>query len=258
MIMADWNSNLYLKFKNERTQPAIDLVNRIQLENPKKIIDIGCGPGNSTLVLKQKFPQSYILGVDNSPNMIDTAQKDFPEMDFQLCDAGRDLDRLDHDFDLVFSNACVQWIPDHPTLLQKFMDLLQPSGVLAIQTPMNFQEPIHQIIEQVTTSPKWQEFFSHTRIFYNLTPSEYFDLLSELSSDFSIWETTYFHRLESPQDILTWYRSTGMKPYLDQLPEWKKPAFEQDILSGIEKYYPPQKNGKIVFRFPRFFFVAVK
>jgi trans-aconitate 2-methyltransferase len=256
--MADWNSNLYLKFKNERTQPAIDLVNRIQHENPRIIIDIGCGPGNSTIVLKQRFPQATILGVDNSPNMIDTARKDFPEMDFQLCDAGRDLDRLDQDFDIVFSNACIQWIPDHPTLLRKLIGRLRSGGVLAVQTPMNYQEPIHQIIGQVTTSPQWQEFFPHPRIFFNLTPSEYFDLLSEISAEFSIWETTYYHRLDSHQDIMAWYRSTGLKPYLDQLPAEMKSEFEAEILRDIEKYYLQQKNGKIIFRFPRFFFVSIK
>ena len=154
--MEDWNSVQYLKFKDERTQPAIDLVNRINIDNPRKIIDIGCGPGNSTQVLAQKFPNAYILGVDNSLNMIETAKRDYPNLDFKVCDVSRDLLTLDCDFDVVFSNACIQWIPNHNQLLRNLMRLLKTDGILAVQTPMNYKEPIHQIIGEVSTSEKWK------------------------------------------------------------------------------------------------------
>lgn len=256
--MTDWNPNLYLKFHNERTQPAVDLANHILIENPKKILDVGCGPGNSTRVLKQRFPLAYILGVDNSPNMIETACRDFQDMDFKLCDVSRDLTNLDGDFDIVFSNACIQWIPNHATLIRSLMELLRPGGVLAVQIPMNYEEPIHQIISRVTTSNRWMEHFPEPRIFFNLIPGEYFDLLSEVSADFSLWMTTYYHQMDSHQDILNWYRSTGLKPYLEQLPPAEIPVFEQEIYSEIIKGYPPQQNGQIIFRFPRFFFLARK
>jgi trans-aconitate 2-methyltransferase len=152
--MADWSSAQYLMFKNERTQPAIDLVNRINLENPKKVVDIGCGPGNSTQVLMDKFPNAYILGVDNSSNMIETAKKDHPNMDFKICDVGKDIASIGNDFDIVFSNACVQWIPNHNQLLKAMMGLLKPGGILAVQTPMNYQEPIHKIIGEISTNEK--------------------------------------------------------------------------------------------------------
>lgn len=256
--MTDWNSSLYLKFRNERTQPAIDLAARIQLEDPHKIVDIGCGPGNSTYVLRQRFPQARILGVDSSPNMIAAARKDFPDMAFEICDASRDLAKLGGDFDVVFSNACIQWIPDHPALLRNLMDLLKAGGVLAVQTPMNHQEPIHQIIGRATASEKWKMHFPARRIFFNLSPAEYFDLLAEITADFCLWETTYYHRLGSQQDILNWYRSTGLKPYLEQLPDPLKAEFEQDIQAEVERAYPLQQNGQVIFRFPRFFFIAEK
>lgn len=108
--MADWNSAQYLRFERERTQPAIDLVNRIGVEKPKKILDVGCGPGNSTAVLAKRFPDANILGVDNSENMISAAKKNYPDLDFELCDVSCDLSSLDHDFDIVFpmhaSNGC--------------------------------------------------------------------------------------------------------------------------------------------------------
>lgn len=254
--MEDWNSVQYLMFENERTQPAIDLANRICIDNPRKIADIGCGPGNSTNVLAERFPHSYILGVDNSENMIEKARKDYQNLDFKLCDVGTDLLNLDHDFDIVFSNACIQWIPDHNKLLRNMMKILKPGGILAVQIPMNYEEPIHKIIKEVSTSDKWKGEFNYTRAMYNLSQSEYFDLLSEISVEFSMWETTYFHKLKSHNDIMEWYRGTGLRPYLESLCDDKKKLFENDILKRVIEEYPEQKNGNIIFRFPRFFFVA--
>ncbi|MDD7793297.1 methyltransferase domain-containing protein [Clostridium sp. 'White wine YQ'] len=256
--MVDWNSNQYLMFKNERTQPAIDLVNRIMVNNPRKIIDIGCGPGNSTKVLKERFHDSYILGIDSSSNMIEAAQRDYPEIDFKICDASKDLSKLGDDFDIVFSNACIQWIPNHNELLRNLIGLIKKGGVLAVQTPMNYNEPIHNIIEEVSTNKKWKDEFKNHRIFYNLTQGEYFDLLSEISSEFSIWETIYFHNLKSHKEIIEWYRGTGLRPYLDELSDEKKEAFEKDIYDRVVEEYPTQKSGNIIFRFPRFFFIARK
>jgi len=152
---VEWNANQYLKFKNERTEPAIDLVNRIQLEHPKKIIDLGCGPGNSTGVLAKRFPEAYVLGVDNSKDMIINAKENYPHLDFSFCDVGGDLSELDKDFDIVFSNACIQWAPDHWLLLKNQLGLLVNTGVLAIQIPFNFNEPIQQIFKLFQTK-KWR------------------------------------------------------------------------------------------------------
>lgn len=254
--MKDWSSTQYLMFESERTQPAIDLANRVFINDPKKILDIGCGPGNSTQVLAKKFPNSYILGIDNSPNMIETAKKDHPNLDFLTCDVDSNFSMLDNDFDMVFSNACIQWLPNHNQLLRNLTGLLKPGGILAVQIPMNYQEPIHQIIKEVSTSEKWKSEFAVQRSYYNLTQGEYFDLLSEISTEFSMWETIYCHNLKSHQDIIEWYRGTGLRPYLDVLSEEKKIAFEKDIRNKVMEAYPSQKNGNIIFRFPRFFFVA--
>lgn len=254
--MADWNSEQYLKFEEERTQPAIDLANHIDIRGPKKIIDIGCGPGNSSQVLVQKFPDAYVLGVDNSLNMIETAKVDHPNIDFKTCDVSKDLSMFASDFDIVFSNACIQWIPNHHELIRNMLGLLKIGGILAIQTPMNYKEPIHQIIGEISNSEKWKAEFSNPRVFHNLEQSEYFDLLSEISSDFSMWETIYFHKLKSHKDIMDWYRSTGLRPYLNVLSGEKKKSFEEDVFKRVVEKYPMQKNGNVIFRFPRFFFTA--
>lgn len=254
--MADWNSAQYLKFATQRTQPAIDLATRLAGIRPAKVIDIGCGPGNSTAILKEAFPYADILGVDNSENMIATAQKDYPNLQWRVCDASKELTAMAGEFDLVFSNACLQWIPNHPTLLKNMFALLKKGGTLAVQVPMNFEEPIHKIIGEVSTSAKWANHFHNPRVFYTLTPSAYFDLLSEYSKEFAMWSTTYYHVMKSHDDILEWYRSTGMRPYLNVLNEQEKSDFEHEVLEQIKQRYPAQKSGSIIFRFPRFFFTA--
>lgn len=256
--MSDWNSDLYLKFKNERTQPSIDLVNRIHKDNPEKIIDIGCGPGNSTRTLKKRFQNARIMGVDNSVNMIETAQKNNPDMEFKLFDASRDFDLIIEKFDIVFSNACIQWIPDHKKLLKNMMNILAPDGIMAVQIPIQFDQPMHTIVRDVAKTPKWSRYFKFEKVFNILHEEEYFDLLSDISSDFTMWKTVYMHRMPSHQSIIEWYRSTGLKPYLDVLPPDKKEEFENDIYCEIVKAYPQQKNSEVIFPFPRLFFTAEK
>lgn len=256
--MSDWNSNQYLKFKKERTQPSIDLVNTINLENPHRIIDIGCGPGNSTAVLKNRFPQAWVLGVDFSPNMVEKAKADYPDIDFMLFDVSKDFEKINEKFDVVFSNACIQWVPNHKQLLSDMMNILNPNGVLAVQVPVNFEGPIHKIMVNVSSRKEWQEKFGIVREFYTLKENEYFDILSDISSDFSIWKTIYMHRMSSHQSIIEWYKSTGMKEYLAVLSNKDKIKFEKAVFKEVERQYPVQKNGEIIFRFPRLFFTAVK
>ena len=257
--MFTWNSDCYSHFLKERTQPAIVLAAKIPLEAPDSILDLGCGPGNSTKVLADRFPHAaHLLGVDLSPDMLQHAKAKYPELSYQAFDATCDFETLSTQFDVIFSNACIQWVPDHPRLLRNMQQALKPGGVLAVQIPMNQNEPIHQIIQALVTSATWRSKFPSPRIFYTLTPEKYFDLLSELFEDFSIWETTYCHRMPSHQSILEWYRGTGLRPYLAALSPEDAAALEADVLRELQQAYPIQKNGEILFRFPRFFLTATK
>lgn len=257
--MSDWNARQYLKFKNDRTQPAIDLVARLNCDAPAKALDVGCGPGNSTAVLKARFPKARVIGADFSENMVETAKKDNPELEFIRCDISADIDSLPHDFDIVFSNACLQWVPDHPSLLPRLMSLLKPGGFLAVQIPMNYQEPIHRIIESTISYSPWTELIPYMRLFHTLSQEQYFDILSDISTDFTIWQTTYLHRLPSHQAIMEWYSSTGLRPYLDAaVTKEARDDFYQEVFRQVRDEYPVQKNGEVIFRFPRFFFIAEK
>lgn len=254
--MSDWNSNQYLKFGNERTQPSVDLVNRITLQDPKRIADIGCGPGNSTKVLAARFMGAHVLGIDNSPGMLESAKRDYPELDFKLCDARSELPSLGNGFDIEFSNACIQWVPNHHKLLRDMMALVKPGGVLAIQSPLQYEQVIYKAICEIASSGKWNGRFDLDQTFHNLKQGEYFDLLSEISSEFSMWETVYYHRLGSHSEIMEWYRGAGLRPYLNVLDEEEKAEFERDLLEKVKERYPVQKNGEVIFRFPRLFFIA--
>lgn len=127
---------------------------------------------------------------------------------------------------------------------------------MAVQIPINYNESIHKIITEVSTSEKWKELFSDPRPFYILSQGGYFDVLSEIAQDVTMWETVYYHVMKSHKDILEWYRGTGLRPYLNVLQEDKKVEFKDDIMEQIIERYPMQKNGKIIFRFPRLFFIA--
>lgn len=256
--MAEWSSEQYLKFVGERTQPAVDLAGRINPDGCRRVLDIGCGPGNSTRVLAEMFPMARVIGADNSEDMLKKARELNPMLEFVYFDACGDFTSVGGEFDLVFSNACIQWIPNHAELLKKMMGLLHVGGTLAVQTPINYEEPIHIIIEKTAASEKWSGKIKSGRVFYNMTPSEHFDVLSEIATDFSMWQTTYMHRMPSHESIMEWYKGTGLRPYLSQLNESDAAEFENDVFEEVRKAYPKQANGEIIFRFPRFFFTAVK
>lgn len=254
--MSEWNPQQYLKFEAERTQPALDLASRIDAA-PARALDVGCGPGNSTQVVAGFFPSAEITGVDSSAAMVETARKEHPHLKFMRYDVSGPLDGLGGGYDLVFSNACLQWVPDHHALLPRLMGLLCPGGLLAVQVPVNFMEPIHQIIEKTVELPRWREKILYHRSFYTLRPEEYFDLLAGISADFTMWETTYMHRLPSHQAIMDWYSSTGLRPSLEAaVDEEARRGFYEEVFRQAREAYPVQKNGEIIFRFPRLFFTA--
>lgn len=256
--MTDWNAAQYSKFLKERTLPAVELANAIPCENVRSVLDIGCGTGNSTAVLANRFPCAKIIGADRSETMLAAAKKENPQLAFIRLDAEKDMDALSERYDVVFSNACIQWIPDHRRLLKSFFSLLHDHGALAIQIPQQSKHPVHGILKALARSEKWKDKLRAERSYNNLTEDEYFDVLSELTDTFRMWETVYFHAMPSYESIVEWYKGTGLRPYLEQLPQEEQNAFIEDITQALRETYPKQKNGDIIFRFPRLFFVAQK
>ena len=258
MNNKDWNPDLYLRFEKERTQPSIDLVSRINFDRPGKIVDMGCGPGNSTQILVQRWPDAMVTGIDNSPAMIEKAKKDFPNQNWVLLDAGKD--EINEKFDLVFSNAAIQWMPNHPELFKKFYNTLNDNGLIAIQLPLFWGMPIGKAIKNIAEESRWNALLKGVSALFTIHDySYYYDLLSQSFNSIEMWETHYIHIMDSHFSILEMIRSTGLKPYLDKLEnENDKREFEDLVLKKIVEDYPQQINEKVLFPFDRLFFIANK
>lgn len=261
----DWNADIYLRFERERTQPAIDLLNRVTLNDSEnlRIIDIGCGPANSTKLLRERFKRAKILGIDSSQNMLQKARQNCPKeqynIDFELCDANSNLANIREKFDLLFANASLQWLDNHKQKLEQMFALLKDKGILAVQIPNNHIKSIpHQILRVLSCRDKYKARLENIRALNVLSEESYFDILSSLTGEFEIWESVYFHRLHSYDDFLQWYRATGLKPYLEPLSKEEAMEFESEFLAEIKRHYTFQANGEIIFKFPRLFFMARK
>lgn len=253
--MSDWNPQLYLKFKKERTQPVRDLIARIELE-PKRILDIGCGPGNSTAELLKRFPNAQITGIDYSGAMIERAKNECPGAEFIVCDAGGDMSSLGT-FDLVFSNASLQWIPNHERLFNKIFPMLRRGGAFASQIPQFDLMPASRAIDSAANSPEFRDFFVdlNSGMFY-YSDKFYYDLLSSLSGEVYMWSTEYYHVMDSHEAMVEWFKSTALRPYTDTLPKESLCGFFQKVKEELEKCYPRQKNGKALLPFKRLFVLA--
>ena len=256
--MSRWDPDSYLRFEHERTLPSHDLVARIELPEPKAIVDIGCGPGNSTRVLRDAWPGADVVGLDNSEEMIEKAQATYPGGRWILADAA-DW-HTDEKFDLVFSNATLQWIPNHEKVLHQLFDRTNGNGILAAQVPFNTDSPLLKALLVVSESPKWRGLMigCAEQIFYR-DEAYYYGILSRLAPRVEMWMTTYFHIMQTHWNLVEWYASTGMKMYLDRIDiEDNRRLFKSEILEACKPQYPFQKDGKILFPFQRLFFIAYK
>lgn len=252
----DWDPDLYLRFTSERSRAAFDLIARIRIQAPHTILDVGCGPGNSTQALAARFPDARITGLDNSPAMIARARADFPQHEWILSDAGSVA--LASRFDIVFSNAAIQWMPDHARLIARLAGLIRLRGALAVQTPMFREMPIRQAFARTAARPRWQTAMQGCGDHFTFHPPEfYYGLLSPQAASIDLWETSYVHVMDSLPALVEWMRATGLRPYLERLPEpADKQAFEGDLLEELEQDYPAQPDGKVLFPFRRLFFIA--
>jgi len=256
--MNDWNPTEYLRFEAERTRPSRDLATRIEVEKAKDIVDIGCGPGNSARVLRERWPEASILGLDNSPAMIKKARMDFPGEKWIVADAAA-FDAREA-YDVVFSNATIQWIPGHETLVPRLFGALRPGGALAVQVPAFAKIPIRDAILAVAGSARWKEATrgcAEAFTFHDL--GFYYNLLCRGASRVDLWETLYSHVLPSRSAVVDFIRSTGLRPYLGALrDDAERNDFLADLYEEIRGAYPERADGKVLFPFDRQFFIAYR
>jgi trans-aconitate 2-methyltransferase len=258
--MPSWDANLYLKFGDERTQPAIDLVTRVNLAAPAQIIDIGCGPGNSTAILRQRWPQAGVTGLDSSPSMIEAAQLSQPGAQWVLADAAAWQAVPGVSYDLVFSNAALQWMPDHAALIPGLFQRVKPGGALAFQMPSRAYSRIHQLILEVADEPEWIQRMGAARQHFTLErPGFYYDLLAGAAAKLELWETEYCHVMPDRDAIIQWVSGTAVRPFLEALGnEAERQRFIVQLSARVEQAYPLQQDGKVLFPFRRLFVVAYR
>jgi trans-aconitate 2-methyltransferase len=256
--MEDWSARQYLKFEDERTRPPRDLLAQVPLAKPRLVVDLGCGPGNSTELLVARFPQSRVIGLDASPDMLRKARERLPNCQFIEGDIASWTP--EPHTDLVFSNAVLQWLPEHRPVMRRILEALPPGGVLAVQMPDNTREPALVFQREVGESGPWRD---HPAIKaaarQHLPPPEaYYDLLKPVASRIDIWHSVYNHVMASPQAITEWFKGSSLQPFLSPLDAAAREQFLAAYTEKIVGAYKPRFDGKVLLRFPRLFIVAVR
>lgn len=255
--MSSWDPDKYMKVGNERGLPSSDLINSLSDISPERIMDIGCGPGNSTKKLAERFKSAEIIGIDSSAEMLLKAEKALPGAKFMKCNVPGGLCDIPGKFDLIFSNACIHWIPDHPALLRVVFDKLNSGGTLAVQIPLTDRALFYRILNRLVNTEKWQKL-RNIKNFHSLEPEGYYDELSALSGNFRIWETVYYHTVASADEVVDWYKGSGLRPYLEALSDGEKDEFLTELTSSVDGNSTVQKDGRIILKMPRLFFTAAK
>jgi trans-aconitate 2-methyltransferase len=256
--MDDWSARQYLKFEDERTRPPRDLLAQVPLQRPRLVVDLGCGPGNSTELLVERFPQSEVVGLDSSPDMLRKARERLPKCTFVEADI--ESWAADPRADLLFANASFQWIPDHPQVLRRLLEALPAGGVLAVQMPDNTREPSHMLQREVAASGPWAdnpEMRAAPRSDL-LPPKAYYDLLKPVCTRIDIWHSIYNHVMATPQAIVEWFKGSALQPYLSPLDPAAREQFLAAYTEKIVAAYKPRVDGKVLLKFPRLFIVAVR
>ncbi len=259
----DWDVTQYLRFEEERSRPSRDLLAKVELTSARKVVDLGCGPGNSTALLVERFPEAVVIGVDASLPMLAKARERLPESRFPLC-SFLEADLVSwtppQDTCLIFANAVLQWIPEHQSVMRRLLEALPEGGVLAAQMPDNSGEPSHRLMQKVALRSAWVGPLARARAARRPLPEaeSYYGLLQPLCRRLEIWRTEYIHALDGPRAIVEWFKGSSLRPFLSALSRDQSEEFLRAYEEEIARAYPPRMNGRTLLRFPRLFLVATR
>jgi trans-aconitate 2-methyltransferase len=249
-----WNPAIYMTYGDERTRPAIELLARVACDNPKRVIDLGCGTGNSTALLAQRWPQAELQGLDSSRDMLEQARRS--GVDAQWIEADIANWSTDQKYDVIFSNATLQWLDQHRVLIARLISLVAPGGTLAFQVPHNMSAPSHALMRESAAAGPWSRKLEKVREVAVLEPADYFAILTSCGAECDIWETEYLHALRGDDAVYKWVSGTGLRPFVQALAGDEREAFIADYKRRLELAYPATAGGVTLFPFKRLFAVA--
>lgn len=254
-----WSAQQYLAFEDERTRPVRDLLAALPPIDAHSVIDLGCGPGNSTEVLAARYPQANISGIDSSSDMIEAARRRLPHLSFAVGDLQTWKDA--GPFDVILANAVLQWVAHHEVLLPALVAKLAQGGALAVQMPDNLDEPAHRLMREVAANGPWADKLaasSAARASLQSTAG-YYELLRPLCSKVDQWRTTYYHFLRGGASaVVEWFKGSGLRPFLEPLNALESSVFLERYTAAVAKVYPTLADGSVLLPFPRVFLTAIR
>ncbi|MEO3758897.1 trans-aconitate 2-methyltransferase [Mycobacterium sp. B14F4] len=249
-----WNPDVYLAFADQRGRPYFDLLARVRADAPRRVVDLGCGPGNLTASLAQRWPGAVVEAWDSSPEMVEAARE--RGLDAHVGDVREWTPQPDTD--VLVSNATLQWVPEHPRLLVRWVSQLAPGSWIAMQVPGNFDAPSHRAVRSLASSERWAEPLRDFPFRDGQVddPAGYAALLTDAGCAVDAWETTYVHELTGENPVLEWISGTALRPVRSRLtdPEWAK--FRSELIPLLHAAYPRRTDGRTFFPFRRIFVVA--
>jgi trans-aconitate 2-methyltransferase len=253
-----WSAKQYLTFEDERTRPVRDLLSALPDIKAKRVIDLGCGPGNSTELLAARFPGAAVSGIDSSADMIAAAARRLPQVHFAIGDI--ETWRDPGPFDVILANAVLHWVPDHPTLLPALIARLASGGGLAIQMPDNLDVPAHRLMREIAEEGPWSAALAEAS--KSRTPiasaDGYYELLRPLCARVDVWRTTYYHALSGgAAAVVEWFKGSGLRPFLDPLDAASREAYLKRYTAAVAAAYPALPDGSVLLPFPRLFIVGI-
>jgi trans-aconitate 2-methyltransferase len=253
-----WDPERYLTYADERGRPFVELLARVPAADPGVVVDLGCGPGNLTALLADRWPEATIAGLDSSPEMVEKARAAEPRVAFEVGDL-RDWvssgSTAEPNVDVLVSNATLQWVPGHLDLLEGLVSRVRPGGWFAFQVPGNFDEPSHTIRRDLAAEPAYADLTRDVAVPSSHDPATYLDRLTALGCAVDAWETTYLHVLTGEDPVFTWVSGTGARPTLQALPDDLRAEFEAEFRHRLREAYPRHECG-VVLPFRRIFVVA--
>jgi len=256
--MTPWNASHYLRYGDQRTRPAAELAARINLDAPRTVVDLGCGPGNSTALLWRRWPEAEVVGVDHSPEMIAAANEAHPDRRWEVGDVA--AWNPPAQVDLVFSNAALHWLPDHDALLRRLLGGVARGGALAFQIPSATFPRVRHLIHELSRDPAWDARMAGPRERLTMeTPAFYYDALARDAGSVDLWETEYQHVIDGPSAVIEWVSATGLRPFLAALDtDAERDTFVSALRQRVDDAYDVRADGKVLFPFRRTFAVAYR